>query len=200
MSLDQTGAGAYMESDEQRLARVRGIGTAASDPMLSDLEQDTNFEVSEESVWADFTKDAQQNVSKKEVRVKVPNRPTWTLIHDPNIEYDMYEAWQKKCTTGRGDKATLNWKQLAVIVLSNTTKGILVNDRPLRKNGVDITMTSDQFCQAMGLSAGMTRAAIKKAFGSDADMLAAMRLIITRAGYAVGDEDDMEATDGPLDS
>lgn len=184
--------------------KVKTVGRAGT-PKEDDFDNlgPTDIEVDSATVFDDFLQEINRTVTKKPKRYKVPARPNVVLEFDINVDYPVYQAWIKKCTKGKGDKAELDYKAFATIVLSQKNTGIWFGDVQMTDrsgDGHDLILADKAFHNMIGATVGGTSAAIKRLFGADSDVVNLVVKLVDDFGYTLGAdgvEDGDE--DSPLD-
>jgi hypothetical protein len=137
--------------------------------------------------------------AEEDFSISVPKRPSMRLMFNTKIDFDTYQLWMRKCENKKLKET--DFLRFALIVMSNRTTGILLNgEKVTTPNGEDMTLTSPELHEMIGVSVGGTGRAIRNVFMSDGHVIQGMRLIIEKAGYSLdGDVVEADDEDGPLD-
>ena len=184
---------------------VKPIGRAAQQPVEDDR---SIVDSTDEAIFDAFMAEMAENEPKKETfKTKIIGRPNVTMEWDPNIGFEDYNKWMKRCTKGKGDKAEFDQRKLADIVISNCNVGIYFSGKPVRnkETGEMYTVSHSAFHALMPRDKLVhnTYTAIKWLYGeeNDGEIIVTMRKIVEKGGYSL-DTDDVEVDDdeSPLDS
>lgn len=186
--------------------KVKTVGRAGTPPKQDEAFENlelTDGEMDLGTVFDDFIQEINRTVTKKPKKYKVPARPNVVLEFDVNVDYPVYQAWIKKCTKGKGDKAELDYKAFAAIVLSQKNIGIWFGDvkiTDVKGDGHDLILADKVFHNMIGVMVGGTNAAIKKLFGADSDVVNLVVKLVDDFGYTLGADGAEEGDeDSPLD-
>lgn len=172
---------------------VKNIGSAGQRVIDEDL---TVPEPDGEEIYNDLReqmrRDLQAEAPIDPLTCKVPLRERMTMQFLPVIDYALYQRWIKGCTD---KKDVIDYLKMALIVLSNTSVGVIYQGRPqYDRDGREMTLTSDELHEMLGVR--NTREAIRKLYRNDGHIIQTMNQILGEAGYSL--TGDVEVED-PLD-
>jgi len=179
-----------------RKSAAHQVGTPATkseEPTSDDNIVDSDKPM---NLFEELKSELSKQVNVEPYALTVPNRPDMALVFMPDFEFPLFQSWSKKCED-RKTKET-DFFKLAVIVMSNTNKGIRLRGEDVDHDGEPMTILTPEVAKWVGAPIGSTTATIRKIYGSDGHVIQAARMIIEKAGYTM-EGDVLEDEDGPLD-
>lgn len=152
---------------------------------------DDIFEITADEPATDPTiMDALQNELKKAVRnepltLTVPNRPTISLVFDPNIEAIHLQMW-RKASADKTMPDKFDSLKFSCIVVANTCTNVMYDGAIMTDtDGHDLKFSNKNFLKMLGSDRAVT--AVRQLYGADGHIFIAASAIMTAAGY---DEDE----------
>lgn len=140
-------------------------------------------------------------VVKEPVRLQVPSRPGVSIMFSADLSLEQLDRWRKPCKLKRDGFDNIKY---ACIILGNTSLGFYANDEEvLTADGKPMTLTGADIHRMLGVDAILDRTsrnieAVKKLYGYDGYVVAAMAAVIENAGFDP-DTYDMSTDDAATD-
>lgn len=136
-------------------------------------------------------------VEKEPLKLKVPSRPSVTMVFNPDIDFEMYQTWVERATKGKpGEKKreSPDFLRLALTVISHTNSGVLINGQDA---GTDIRQPAMH--AKLRVQEGQTGTAIRKLYASDGHVIQTMQKIVEAAGYSLDGDVEVDDEFDPLE-
>lgn len=186
---------------KKKVMKVGADAQAARD--VSDVEDidlmSDEVDTSNATVYNSLREAVAKKAVKPNIKLTIPNRPAIKLEFDPNIEFDVYQAWMNKATRG---KKTPDFLRLAMQVIAYSNRAVIFNGQPAESedgSGRILTVRSEELHDMLGAPIGSVQAAIKELYGSDGHIIQTLHKITDAAGYSVDGDVEEDEDASPLD-
>lgn len=108
----------------------------------------------------------------------IPRLPSYELVADVNIDFELLEVWRKGSLDARGN---IDQLRLAKLIIANKVTRILKDGEAATYEGRDLNFRSPELWPAVGATSAVD--AVKKMIGPDGAIGAIGDAILTDAGY-----------------
>lgn len=176
---------------------IRQIGTAPEEDEV-DLEAEFGGADDEpEEVALDSVVDElRQEVETDEVRLPIRGRPGYEVTYKPERDGEKIQKWRRQARD-RKQIDGVDELKFACLVLAHTMTGLIRRGEPILDAGRGLTVRSKALLDI--LEVGGTRAALRKLYGLDGNLLQVAREVLAAGGYSdegLEVEDELEDPTG----
>jgi hypothetical protein len=175
---------------------VRRVGSAPDEVQPVPVDEVLD---SEHAILDALEAAVQPTGEPKVFTLEVPGNDKVTMDFNYAIEFDIFQAWQKRATNRKTQE--VDYMKLSLPVISTCNVGVRVNGKLATKDGDPLTVAHPRIHEMLKVPIGSTAAAIRKLYVLDGLVIQTMRQIIEKAGYSIdGEVNEVDAGDTPLGS